>query len=477
MRPSLSIAVSHCGICLVAAVWPVVATAQSPAAQAPSDPDQRPHVPGQEVAGEKPEGSAVDIGPAKLRFGGYVGATGVYRSTNSGGGIGTAFATTPYDNTLKGNVSEARLSAQASRLSVRVDAPFPEARFEKLSGYFEMDFVGSTPGNIAVSATSADMRLRQAFADVQYGESFFLSVGQAFSLMTAAKKQLSVWPSDFETTQAVDMNYLAGLLWARTPQLRLTWRPSPKFNWAVSVENPEQQIGSGLVALPVCCSGDIDAQYNTGDESLSVPNLMPDFATRIAFNPSFAIHVDAGGVVRVFRHAIAPYDDMRKATGGGGSINAAVVPRLGTRLIGQYAFGSGLGRYLGGLAPDVAFESNGDITPIPATSWVAGLEQALSTRLSVAGYYSGVSTEDTWVVDTDGKNIGFGFPGQSNAANKLIDEVTATISYLAVRTTNRGSAQVTAQTSWLAREPWSQGTGPASARAFMFFAQVRYNLP
>jgi hypothetical protein len=478
MRLSLPLAVSLCVNWLAASALPVVAAAQSPApAQAASTADQRPHNPAQEVAGDTPEGAAVDIGPAKLRIGGYVGVTGTYRSTNSGGGVGTAFATIPYDNTLKGNVSEARLSAQASRLSLRVDAPFPEARFEKLSGYFEMDFVGSTPGNIAVTATSADLRLRQAFADVQYGASFSFSAGQAFTLMTPAKKQLSVWPSDYEISQAVDMNYVAGLLWARLPQLRLTWRPSAKFNWAVSVENPEQQIGSGLVALPVCCSGDIDAQYNTGDESLSVPNLMPDFVTRVAFNPSPAIHIDAGGVVRAFRHTIAPYDDTRKAMGGGASVNAAVTPRLGTRLIGQYAFGSGLGRYLGGLAPDVAFDSDGNIEPIPSTSWVAGIEQMLSARLSVAGYYSGVSTEDTWVVDSDGKNIGFGFPGASNAANKTIDEVTATVSYLAVRTPNRGSAQVTAQTSWLSREPWSQGSGPASASAFMFLAQVRYNLP
>jgi hypothetical protein len=33
------------------------------------------------------------------------------------------------------------------------------------------------------------------------------------------------------------------------------------------------------------------------------------------------------------------------------------------------------------------------------------------------------------------------------------------------------------QTSWLKKEPWSRGRGPASAGAFMFFAQIRDNLP
>ena len=479
MRPTPSITASLCGIWLLAAPSAriVIAAEQTPAAPASQPSAQRPHNPAQEVAREQPEGNALDVGPAKLRIGGYVGVTGIYRSTNSGGGPGTAFATTPYENTLQGNVSETRLSAQASRLSLRVDAPFPEARFRTLSGYFEMDFVGATPGNIAITATSAGLRLRQAFADVQYGESFSLAVGQAFSLMTPAKRQLSVWPSDYEISQAVDLNYVAGLVWERVPQLRVTWRPSSKFHWAVSVENPEQQIGSGLVALPACCDDDIAAQYNTGDEALSVPNLMPDFATRVAFNPSSVIHVDVGGVVRVFRHAIAPYDEMFRAVGGGASVNATITPQSGTRVIGQFASGSGLGRYLGGLAPDAAFDTTGDINPIPATAWVAGVEQVVSPRISMAGYYSGVRTDETWVAETDLRNIGFGFPGASNAANKTIDEITATVSYLAVRTDNRGSAQVNFQTSWLQREPWQQGSGPASAGAFLFFAQVRYNLP
>ena len=48
--------------------------------------------------------------------------------------------------------------------------PEPETRFRRLSGYFEMDFAGTTPGTVAVTSTSVGLRLRQAFAEVQYGE-------------------------------------------------------------------------------------------------------------------------------------------------------------------------------------------------------------------------------------------------------------------------------------------------------------------
>src|SRR5262245_57052804 len=122
------------------------ALSQTPPAQTPpaseQQPVQRPLNPTQEVAGEIPEGPSLPVGPAQLRIGGYLGLTGVFRSTNGGGGTGTGFASIPYKDELQGNVSETRLTAQASRITIRVDADFPEEkpRFRKLSGYFEMDF-------------------------------------------------------------------------------------------------------------------------------------------------------------------------------------------------------------------------------------------------------------------------------------------------------------------------------------------------
>jgi hypothetical protein len=421
----------------------------------------------------------LEIGPARLRIGGYLGLTGLYRSTNAGGGPGTSFGSIPYEDTVQGNVSETRLSAQSSRISLRVDADYtePRPRFRRLSGYFEMDFNGAASGTVAVTSTGVGFRLRHAFAEVQYRSPFLLAAGQAFSLMTPAKDQLSIWPSDFELSQAVDTNYLAGLIWARAPQLRFVWRPSTRFNWAVALENPEQQLGRGLVTLPGCCADAIESQYNTGSEELSVPNLMPDITGRVALNPTSALHLDVGGVVRLFRHTIPPYDDDFKEVGGGASLNVRFNATGRTRLLLQSAFGSGLGRYVGGLVPDVAFESDGSITPIGTMSWVVGVEQGVSSMLSLGGYYSGVSTDDTFHLDTDGSYIGYGHPGAPNSNNRRIQELTGTASYQIARTADRGSAQLNLQASWLTREPWSQGTGPASADSFMFFAQVRYNLP
>jgi len=461
------------GCCLVVAA---PGAAQTPPVQ---PAEQKPLNPTQEIAKEQPEGPALQAGPAKIRIGGYVGLHGIFRSTNSGGGVGTNFALFPYADTVQGSVSEARLSAQASRLSIRVDADYPEGpRFHRLSGYFEMDFAGTTPGNIAVTTSGAGARLRLAFAEVQYGQSVFLAAGQVFSLMTAPKDQLSVWPADVELTTAVDLNYVAGMVWNRSPQLRLTWRPSTQFNWAASVENPEQQLGTGVVALPDCCASDIDVQYNTGADELRAPNLMPDFSTRVTYSPRRNVHLDAGGVLRVFRHTVAPHDDDFKKAGGGGSFNVRVNPAKGTRIFGELAIGSGMGRYVGGLVPDAAFRSDGSISLIETTAWVGALEQTLTPRLSVAGYYSGVNAGDTYFTDHDGEFIGFGFPGSATNNNRTIREFTVTGAYQIVRTPDRGSAQFNAQVAWLKREPWSMPpSGLSSARSFMFLTQVRYNLP
>ena len=143
---------------------PCAAAAQDPQPPPASQPDpasQPPSAPGplnptQEIAKEAPEGPALAIGPARIRFGGYLGVIGLFRSTNSGGAAATQFATTPYPDTVEGNVSEARLTAETSRLSIRVDAA-PLPGHSELAGYFEMDFAGTRPGNVAVTTTSRSL--------------------------------------------------------------------------------------------------------------------------------------------------------------------------------------------------------------------------------------------------------------------------------------------------------------------------------
>ena len=442
---------------------------------AANPPTQQPEQnPTQEIAKEQPEGPAIVVGPTQIRIGGYLGLTGIFRSTNSGGGPGTDFAGIPYGDTGQGNVSETRLTAQPSRLSIRINAPSSPGR-PALAGYFEMDFAGNTPGNVAVTSSGVGLRLRHAFGEVQRGK-FLIAAGQGFSLMTPAKRQISIWPSDYDMSQAVDMNYVLGMVWTRSPQVRFTYRPTASFNWAFSVENPEQQIGNA-VTLPACCADDLGDQYNTGGNGVSVPNLMPDIVSRVAYNHGNDFHLDAGGVVRGFRHSLEPYTDSVHQAGGGFSVNGRVNAGAATRIIGQASYGAGMGRYVGGLVPDVSISADGMIHPIRTTSWVTGVEEKVNPKVSVSGYYSGVRTFNSYSQDIDGSFIGFGFPGSGRSNNRLLHEITGVVAIQPWSLPEAGSFQWNSQISWLDRSPWSQDTGPQSASAFMFLTQIRYNLP
>jgi hypothetical protein len=204
-------------------VWSVVLLltlwGSSTAGQTPAAPPEQ--IPTQEVAGEAPSGPAIEAGPTEIRIGGYLGLSGIYRSTASGGGPGANFASIPFDDTVMGNVSETRLTAQASRLSIRVNAA-PAPNRSTLAGYFEMDFAGSVPGNVAVTSGSADFRLRHAFGEAQFANRFIIAAGQAYSLMTPAKNQLSIWPADYELTTAVDLPDPCQLLGGRLGVCTLT---------------------------------------------------------------------------------------------------------------------------------------------------------------------------------------------------------------------------------------------------------------
>jgi hypothetical protein len=346
-----------------------------------------------------------------------------------------------------------------------------------LAGYFEMDFNGATPGNVEVTSTSVGFRLRHAYGEAQFHKTFLVMAGQGFTLMTPTKDQLSVWPSDFDMSQAVDMNYLAGIIWGRLPQVRFTYRPSKAFNWAVSVENPEQQLGDAVVTLPACCASDLSAQYNTGNNQLQTPNLMPDIVSRVAFNRGRTLHVDAGGVFRMFHHSLKPYAASVKQPGGGVSVNARVNPTTKSGVLAQLGVGAGLGRYIGGLVPDVRISADGDIHPIRTLSWAAGVEHRLATAGSIAFYDSGVRADASYSTDGDGSPIGFGYPASPNAQNRSIHEVTGVFSWQAWSIEGRGSMQWNTQVSWLSRTPFPGAPGPSSAAEIMFFTQLRYNLP
>jgi len=129
------------------------------------------------------------IGSADFTPGGFLDFTTFYRSTNVGSGIATAFGSIPFSNQLpQGRLSETRLSAQYSRLSLKVDTHLTDST--AITGYVESDFLGFQPANAYQTANSDSLRLRIYWADVRHGKWEVLG-GQAWSLLTPNRVGLS----------------------------------------------------------------------------------------------------------------------------------------------------------------------------------------------------------------------------------------------------------------------------------------------
>jgi hypothetical protein len=435
---------------------------------------------GPEIADPKPDTPALALGPAKIRILGYPAMTALFRSTNSGGNVGTSFASLPFGNAWQGNTSEFRISPQSTRLALRADLSVGDT---KAAGYFEMDFGGSpNPGNVAVTSSSYSFRLRQAFFEWQPGKWNFTG-GQAFSLMTSLKLGITPWPGDVATTQVIDTNYVAGVVWGRYPQFRVSHTPYKNFWWGFSIENPEQQVGSN-VSFPANLNSIVSNQYNTGSQELKVPNMTPDFVLKGDYDGKMSngnrIHLDVGTVMRVFRSSNNPANVSTHdhAFGWGVASNFQVEVAKGYTLVLQGFASDGAGRYIGGLVPDVIVKANGQISPIHSYSWVSGLEIAPNKKTGVYFYYSGLYAQKNATLDSTGTCcVGFGGPGSNLNPDRYIQEATGGWSRVLWKFENVGSVQYGVQYAYVWLAPWVAQPGASQANANMVFGQFRYNLP
>ncbi|HWB84269.1 MAG TPA: hypothetical protein VG675_09030 [Bryobacteraceae bacterium] len=421
------------------------------------------------------------IGDAYITPVGFMDFTTVTRSTVSGSGISTNFGSIPFGNTTAGNMSETRFSTQNSRIGLRIDALVHGA---KVLGYLESDFLGFAPGNIAVTSNSDSLRMRLYFADVRKGPIEVLA-GQSWSLLTPNRKGLSPMPSDLFYSQNVDTNYQVGLLWSRDSQFRVVYHPSDTVAMGISLENPEQYIGgsggAGPVVLPTSLQATYANELNNGGTTLNVPNLHPDIAAKVAFDPkssAIPIHFEVGGVLRSFR-TYNPADlEHFTTTGGGALANVILEPVKNFRLLSMNYWSDGGGRWIFGLAPDLVVRGDGGLSLIHSGSTVDGVElQVKNTLFSM--YYGGVYIGRNAVIDpSSGKLVGYGYTGSSNGQNRTIQEGTFNINQTLWKDARYGALNLMFQYSYISRNPWYVATGtPANASQNVGFFDLRYTLP
>jgi hypothetical protein len=457
-------------------VIPTTAPSVSPAAVPTAAGIPNPQHPETEAA---PSPLQLKVGTAYITPVGFMDFTGMYRSKDVGSGIGTNFGSIPYGSSAyQGNLSEFRFNMQNSRIGFRVDADVKGAH---VIGYMEADFLGNNPGNVAVSSNSNTLRSRLYWADLQKG-SWEVLGGQTWSLITPGRTGISPVPADVFYTQDMDVNYQAGLVWGRIPELRFVYHhPSNKAAFAIALDSPEQYVGGSsggsLDVFPSALNTAYSGELNVGTNTLGVPNGGPDVIAKLALDPSKQFHFEVGGVERDFKVWNPTNSLDYRATGGGGFVNLNFELFKGFRILTNNFWSDGGGRYIFGQAPDLIAHADGSISLIHADSTVSGFEYTNKNTL-VYSYYGGVYVGRNIAIDTNGKPVGYGYTGSSSGQNKSIQEGTFGIIQTFWKNPRYGALSLITQYSYLTRSPWYVASGqPKDAHLNMVFLDLRYSLP
>jgi hypothetical protein len=483
----------------VASLQKELAAQQPPATQAapaPGAPEAQPAViapgGGPAYSGAASGGVPVVTGPGStsplsFRIGianftpfGFIDFTGVYRNEATGSAIGTTFNAIPYANGSTGQLSETKFSAQNSRVGLRVDSTVNDT---KVLGYLETDFLGNAPTNLGVTSNSDTLRMRVYFADLKHGPWEFLA-GQDWSLLTPNRRGISPMPPDIFYSNDMDTNYQLGLTWARQPQVRVTFHATDEFTMALSLENPDQYVGTAVVLPAAFTATEVDTGAAT-----SQPNIFPDVIGKMAFDTKavndLPWHFELSGLVSSYKintySAAINTDATAEGTGVQGAVDLELVKGLSFVGTGFYSYGGG--RYLFGSGPDFivkAPDSTGayGIGLVKATSAILGLEYVAVPQDTVSAYWSTANFGQRYNKLATGTYVGYGYPGSANSNNKSIEEFSLANTYTFWKNPSYGALQLIAQVSHIERTPWFVAAGqPGNANANMVWLDLRYVLP
>jgi len=452
-----------------------------------------------ETASGEPSPLSIKIGTAEFTPGGFIDMMDTWRSTNVGSGIGTTFSSIPYNNnsTGTGGLSENRISAQNSRLNLKITTP---AAGGNLLGYLETDFNGNAPTNLYNTRNSATLRLRLFFADYTRGDWEILG-GQAWSMLTPNRKGIDALPADEFGTLLLDSNNSVGLVSARQAQFRLIFHPTDRWTLGASVENSDPFTGTALT-LPACFTGTgstnsgCASQTNQIDQGTATtsPGSFPDIVVKVARDQQVGgknWHFETAGFItndKLYTPTSASTGPgaSQSKTGGGISFNMDLQLTQTFHLITNSFWSDGGGRYLYTTGPNfVVFQNPTSLNFVPslehAGAGLAGFEWQATKKFQWFSYYGGNYFSRNYSVDptakTPGTLVGYGYPGSPNSQNRELQELSTGFIQSFWKSENYGALQFITQGSYITRSPWNAGTGPKNAHEAVLYLDLRYIIP
>jgi hypothetical protein len=382
----------------------------------------------------------------KLTLGGFLAAETVWRQHNMVNDVGTAFATTPYPFSPLYSEHEFHGSARQSRISLLIEGNIDP--YQKLSGYYESDFLGVGNTSNYNQSNSWAPRLRHAYLTYDNsGYGFHFLAGQTWSLLT--QNTVGNTPRKENIPLTIDANYVVGFNFDRNWQVRFVQDFGPAVSLGVSVENPAAIFAASTATAPAglggalangsIVNGTVVNFVNTGGggdflQTVNVtPDQAPDIIEKATFDPGWG-HYEIYGVQRFFSNGILTCNAVpcvagsttmvgttdNKTTFGAGVGASVLLPLIPKYLefTGNFLYGRGVGRYASGQLPDVTIAPDGSLSLMTGLSAMVGLIAHPWDGLDVYAY-AGLEQVDANFFNVGNTLFGYGNPGFSNATCQI----------------------------------------------------------
>jgi hypothetical protein len=430
---------------------------------------------------------------------GFASAEGVFRTHLLQADIGSSFAAIPFDGTSQANLSELRFTGRQSRIGFLAEA---DAGNDRLTGYWEADFLGVGTTSNSNESNSYVLRIRQFFGQITTPGKLTLVAGQMWSLITTSK--VGALPRSEVEPRTIESQYAVGFNWARQPALRIV-QTSGSVTVAAALEGPQTTFSAQHTPANILI-GTVGGSLLNSLQNYSA-DLGPDLVAKVAWDPKGHGHWELKGVGRMFRDRVVDTINAagttNKVTLGGGvgfGIYYPVMSRgrdvVDLGLSGLA--GTGIGRYGTTQLPDATVAFDNSLTGIKAAQSLLTTVVHPTTQLDVYGYGGVEYADRTAFVNSSGQGVGYGSPLNGNAGCTVEALPTgpyapATGSPCNADTRNfwqgnlgfwyvpyrgaAGTVQYGMQVSYTKRNTWVGLGSQPSGNDTMIFSSFRYVLP
>lgn len=360
---------------------------------------------------------------------------GVWRQRSVNSDINTPFNSIPFPSATEYQSSELNFSGRQSRLGGLFQG---NAGKFALTGYAEMDFLGTGTSSNNNQSNSYVLRQRQIWGKAETKSGFAVTGGQMWSLVTEDKQgtdaRTEVLP------QTIDPQYMVGFSWTRQPGIRFQQRfgdyKTGAFTAALSLEQAQITGFTASGAVPVDYffggpgqnGGLYNAAGNIGTTGGAITtyanNVLPDIIIKGAFDNS-KVHAEIGGLARFLRDYYLPVTgttgtaaapvyaygtsySSHTSSAGGVFGDVRVTPNKYFNVGLQMMAGQGVGRYGSAQLADATLRPDETLEPIRNYHGLMGVETHPAKNLDIFGYYGGEYAQRTVYTNAVGSLIGYG---------------------------------------------------------------------